>query len=61
MPVLAHHNKQIPRREEIMKPDATALPGTNEKIEHGKDAAMMPKTPANGFTIIAKMKPSSLL
>ena len=44
-----------------MKPDATALPGTNEKIEHGKDAAMMPKTPANGFTIIAKMKPSSLL
>jgi hypothetical protein len=57
MQVLAHHNRTIPRREEIMKPEAAALPRTNQKIEEGKFGSMMPKTPANGFTIIAKVKP----
>ncbi|MBV8356857.1 MAG: hypothetical protein JO189_02840 [Deltaproteobacteria bacterium] len=40
-----------------MKPQAAALPRTNEKVEEGKFGSAMPKTPANGFTIIAKVKP----
>jgi hypothetical protein len=40
-----------------MKPQAAALPRTSEKIERGKFGSAIPKTPANGFTIIAKVKP----
>ena len=40
-----------------MKPQAAALPRTNEKIERGMYGSAIPKTPANGFTIIAKVKP----
>jgi hypothetical protein len=40
-----------------MKPVAFALPRTNEKTEPGMYGSQVPKTPANGFTIIAKVKP----
>jgi hypothetical protein len=40
-----------------MKPEAVALPRTKEKLEEGMYGSAMPKTPANGFTIIAKVKP----
>jgi hypothetical protein len=40
-----------------MKPQAAALPMTKAKAEQGKFGSAMPKTPANGFTIIAKVKP----
>ena len=40
-----------------MKPQAAALPRTNAKAEQGKFGSAIPKTPANGFTIIAKVKP----
>ena len=40
-----------------MRPEAAALPRTNEKIEKGMFGSVMPKTPANGFTIIARVKP----
>src|SRR5689334_12694182 len=40
-----------------MKPQAVALPRTNEQVEKGKFGSVMPKTPANGFTIIANVKP----
>src|SRR5215813_4626483 len=40
-----------------MKPEAAALPRTQEKVEQGMYGSLMPKTPANGFTIIAKVKP----
>lgn len=40
-----------------IKPTAAALPRPNEKIEKGRYGSMMPKTPANGFTLIAKVKP----
>ena len=40
-----------------MRPEAAALPRTNEKIEKGMYGSAMPKTPANGFTIIARVKP----
>jgi len=40
-----------------MKPQAAALPRTNENVERGMYGSAMPKTPANGFTIIAKVKP----
>jgi hypothetical protein len=40
-----------------MKPQAAALPRTNATAEKGKYGSMIPKTPANGFTIIAKVKP----
>jgi hypothetical protein len=40
-----------------MKPEAAALPRKNETAEKGKFGSVMPKTPANGFTIIAKVKP----
>jgi hypothetical protein len=40
-----------------MKLQAAALPRTSAKIEQGKFGSAMPKTPANGFTIIAKVKP----
>ena len=40
-----------------MKPEAAALPRTNEDIGTGMYGSVMPKTPANGFTIIAKVKP----
>lgn len=40
-----------------MKPEAAALPRTNEEIGKGMYGSAMPKTPANGFTIIAKVKP----
>ena len=40
-----------------MKPVAFALPRKDEKAEPGMYGSPMPKTPANGFTIIAKVKP----
>src|SRR5499427_1276911 len=40
-----------------MKPQAAALPTTSENVEPGMYGSSMPKTPANGFTIIAKVKP----
>jgi hypothetical protein len=40
-----------------MKPQASALPRKNEIAEKGKFDSAIPKTPANGFTIIAKVKP----
>jgi hypothetical protein len=40
-----------------MKPQAAALPRTNAKAEQGTFGSAIPKTPANGFTIIAKVKP----
>jgi hypothetical protein len=40
-----------------MKPQAAALPRANDKVEKGKFGSAVPKTPANGFTIIAKVKP----
>jgi hypothetical protein len=40
-----------------MNSEAAALPRTNEKVEKGKFGSAMPKTPANGFTIIANVKP----
>lgn len=40
-----------------MKPEAAALPRKNETAEKGKFGSVMPKTPANGFTIIARVKP----
>jgi hypothetical protein len=40
-----------------MRPEAAALPRTNDKGEQGQFGSMMPRTPANGFTIIAKVKP----
>jgi hypothetical protein len=40
-----------------MKPEAAALPRANEEIESGMYGSAMPTTPANGFTIIAKVKP----
>jgi hypothetical protein len=40
-----------------MRPYAAALPRPGEEIEQGKYGSMMPRTPANGFTIIARVKP----
>jgi hypothetical protein len=40
-----------------MTPQAAALPRTNANVEQGKFGSAIPKTPANGFTIIAKVKP----
>src|SRR5258707_2004695 len=40
-----------------MKREAAALPRTDEEIGTGMYGSVMPKTPANGFTIIAKVKP----
>jgi hypothetical protein len=40
-----------------MKPYAAALPRPGAKTEQGKYGSIMPKTPANGFTIIARVKP----
>jgi Pyridine nucleotide-disulphide oxidoreductase, dimerisation domain len=45
------------RKEALMKPIAAALPRNGENIERGKFGSAMPKTPANGFTIIANVKP----
>jgi len=42
-----------------IKPTAVALPRPNEKIEPGRYGSMMPVTPANGFTLICKVKPGS--
>jgi hypothetical protein len=40
-----------------MKPIAVALPRPDEELEQGRYGSLMPVTPANGFTIIAKVKP----
>ena len=40
-----------------LKPVAFALPRAGEKIVKGRYGSMMPVTPANGFTLIAKVKP----
>jgi hypothetical protein len=40
-----------------MKPQALALPRTGEEVELGQFGSAISKTPANGFTIIAKVKP----
>ena len=40
-----------------IKPVAVALPRKDEKLVKGRYGSMMPVTPANGFTIIAKVKP----
>jgi hypothetical protein len=45
------------KKERVMKPQAAALPRTNAKVEQGQFGSAIPKTPANGFTIIAKVKP----
>src|SRR5215472_14469102 len=44
------------RKENEMKPVAFALPRKDEKAEAGMYGSVMPKTPANGFTLIAKVK-----
>ena len=40
-----------------IKPRAEALPNPNAKIEQGRYGTMAPMTTANGFTIIAPVKP----
>ncbi len=40
-----------------MEPLAVALPRPDEKAEPGRYGSMMPVTPANGFTLIANVKP----
>lgn len=40
-----------------LKPVALALPRPDAKVVKGRYGSMMPVTPANGFTIIAKVKP----
>jgi len=40
-----------------MKPVALALPRSTDRVEKGMFGSPIPKTPANGFTIIAKVKP----
>jgi hypothetical protein len=40
-------------------PIAVALPRPDDKPARGRYGAVMPVTPANGFTIIAKVKPGS--
>lgn len=40
-----------------IKPRAEALPNPNAKVEQGRYGTMAPMTTANGFTIIAKVKP----
>ncbi len=40
-----------------MKPIAVALPRPEEKVEPGRYGSMMPVTPANGFTLMANVKP----
>ena len=40
-----------------LKPTAAALPRKGEKLVKGRYGSMMPVTPANGFTLIAKVKP----
>lgn len=42
-----------------IKPTAMALPRADEKVQQGRFGSMMPVTPANGFTLIAKVKPGS--
>jgi len=42
-----------------LKPTAAALPRAGEKLVKGRYGSMMPVTPANGFTLIAKVKPGS--
>lgn len=42
-----------------MQPVAVALPRADEKIEQGRYGSMMPVTPANGFTLICKVKPGT--
>ena len=48
---------RLDKQEGLMKPVAAALPRQGEGLERGKFGSAMPKTPANGFTIIAKVKP----
>jgi hypothetical protein len=40
-----------------VKPVAVALPRADEKLVKGRYGSLMPVTPANGFTLIAKVKP----
>jgi hypothetical protein len=40
-----------------LKPTAAALPRRGEKLVKGRYGSMMPVTPANGFTLIARVKP----
>jgi hypothetical protein len=40
-----------------VKPVALALPRANEQLVRGRYGSLMPVTPANGFTIIANVKP----
>ena len=40
-----------------IKPSAAALPRKDEKLVKGRYGSMMPVTPANGFTLIATIKP----
>ena len=42
---------------DTLKPVAFALPRAGEKMVKGRYGSMMPVTPANGFTLIAKVKP----
>jgi hypothetical protein len=42
-----------------IKPIALALPRKDEEVVKGRYGSMMPVTPANGFTIIAKVKPGA--
>jgi hypothetical protein len=45
------------RTEGAMKPRAEALPRPGAEVKPGKFGSPIPKTVANGFTIIAKVKP----
>jgi hypothetical protein len=40
-----------------VRPVAAALPRPDQKVVRGRYGTMMPVTPANGFTIIANVKP----
>ncbi len=42
-----------------IKPIALALPRKDQKVEKGRYGSLMPVTPANGFTIIAPVKPGA--
>lgn len=42
-----------------IKPIALALPRKDQKVVKGRYGSMMPVTPANGFTLIARVKPGT--
>lgn len=42
-----------------LKPIALALPREDQEVVKGRYGSMMPVTPANGFTIVARVKPGA--